>query len=79
MSNKAKDELYTCVGILLLVLAIGLYVVYANYGLWPFVLAGFFIAIFAAWAIYSSHKTKHAKPQATAAPPLLTTFKKCFS
>ncbi len=41
MSSKVKNEIYTCVGVLLLILAIGLYVVYTNYGLWPFVIGGF--------------------------------------
>jgi hypothetical protein len=74
MSSKGKDEIYTCVGILLLILAIGLYVVYTSYGLLPFVLGGFFVAVFAAWAIYSSHKAKHTKPQTKNTQPPLTVF-----
>jgi hypothetical protein len=75
MSSKIKNEIYTCVGVLLLILAIGLYVVYTNYGLWPFVIGGFFIALFAAWAVYSSHQAKkHPKPQTRIEPTLLSTF-----
>ena len=59
MSSKIKNEIYTCVGVLLLILAIGLYVVYTNYGLWPFVIGGFFVAVFAAWAVYNSHQAKN--------------------
>jgi len=70
-----KNEIYTCVGILLLILAIGLYVVWSYYGLWPFVIGGFFVAIFAAWIGYSSHKTKHTKPQ-TPTQPNLSAFQR---
>lgn len=71
MSSKAKNEIYTCVGIFLLILAIGLYIVYSYYGLWPFVVGGFFVALFAAYIAYSAHKNKHnPKPQATNQPVL---------
>jgi hypothetical protein len=75
MSSKIKNEIYTCVGILLLILAIGLYVVYSYFGLWPFVIGGFFVAVFAAWVVYSSHKAKkHPKPVATIEPAILSAF-----
>ena len=71
MSSKAKDEIYTCVGILLLILAIGLYIVYSYYGLWPFVVGGFFVGFLVAYVAYSSRKNKHnPKPQATSQPTL---------
>jgi hypothetical protein len=61
---SAKNDIYKCVGILLLILAIGLYLVWVNYALYPFLVGGIFVAIFAAWIAYSSHKAKkHPKPK----------------
>ena len=68
MSSKAKNEIYTCAGVLLLILAVGLYLVWVNYGFLPFVVGGFFVAVFAAWAVCSSHKSKHKNPQTTTQP-----------
>lgn len=49
--------------------------VYTSYGLWPFVIGGFFVAVFAAWAVYSSHKAKkHPKPATHDEPAILTAF-----
>jgi hypothetical protein len=75
MSSKVKNEIYTCVGVLFLILAIGLYVVYSIYGLWPFVIGGFFVALFVAWVVYSSHQAKkHPRPQVTNEPAIMTSF-----
>jgi|SRR5208283_1874750 len=74
MSSKAKNEIYTCVGILLLILAIGLYIVYSYYGLWPFVVGGFFVAFFAAYIAYSSHKNKHNPQPKSNSQPTLNIF-----
>jgi hypothetical protein len=68
MSSRGRDEIYTCVGILLLILAIGLYAAYVYIGLVPFVIGGFFVAVFAVYAVYSSRKAKKTAPAATSQP-----------
>ena len=68
MSSRGRNEIYTCVGILLLILVIGLYAAYVYYGLLPFVIGGFFVAVFAAYAVYSSRKAKKTNPQANSQP-----------
>ena len=68
MSSRGKEEIYTCVGILLFVFAIGLYVVWVYYGFLPFALGAFVIIIFAVYAVYSSRKAKKNKPQTIGQP-----------
>ena len=63
MSSRGKEEIYTCIGILLFILAIGLYVVWVYYGFLPFAIGAFVIIIFAVYAVYSSRKAKKNKPQ----------------
>jgi Ca2+/Na+ antiporter len=65
MSSKGRDEIYTCVGILLFVLAIVLYVVWFYYGFLPFVIGALFVIIFVVFAVYSSRKAKKNKASAT--------------
>jgi hypothetical protein len=69
MGSRVKTDIYTCVGVLLLVLAIGLYLVWVTYGFYPFVIGGIFVAIFTVWIVYNSRKEKH-KPQASSEPTL---------
>ena len=64
MSSRGREEIYTCIGILLFILAVGLYVVYIYFGLLPFAIGGFFVAIFVVYAVYSSRKSKN-KQQTT--------------
>lgn len=68
MSSRAREEIYTCVGILLFLFAIGLYVVWVYYGFLPFALGAFVILIFGVYAVYSSRKQKKNKPQTTNQP-----------
>ena len=70
MSSRTKNEIYTCVGFLLLVLATGLYLVWYYYGLYPFIIGGIFVGLFAVWAVYNSRKTKKSKPTTTAKQPV---------
>jgi rubrerythrin len=67
---RVKNEVYTCVGFLLLLLAVGLYLVWYYYGSWPFVLGGAFVGIFVIWIIYNNRKAKHAPKE----PPQSKTF-----
>ena len=62
---SAKNEIYTCVGFLLLVLGVGLYIVWVIYGFGPFVIGGIVVGGFAIYIVYNSRKAKHAKTGAT--------------
>jgi len=73
MSSRGRDEIYACVGVLLLVLVVGLYAAYVYYGAIPFAIGGFFVLIFAIYAVYSSRKAKK-HPQTTANQPNWNTF-----
>jgi len=50
--------------------------VYSYYGLWPFVVGGFFVALFAAYIAYSSHKNKHNPKPEPNSRPTLTAFQR---
>jgi hypothetical protein len=72
---SVKNDLYTCAGILVLVLAIGLYMVWYYYGFVPFVIGGIFVGIFAIWAVYNSRKPKPPKPKSTSPAAWLSSLK----
>jgi hypothetical protein len=79
MSSRGRNEIYVCVGILILILAIALYAAYNYYGFWPFAIGGFFVAVFAVYVGYSAHKAKHNPPQKTEEPitqPLISAYQR---